>query len=171
MLRSPAYPLDDFPSIEAICEAISARLHINVERSAIRNCIAFWNRKLEKLYISMKSHGMLSGIPEDDWDCVMVSFEREYGLEPLFFQKTRGIRGIRGTYINPDFIEFVDINVVNFAHKLRGFATQAKRMDTFGIKMPLTGIEPRELLQDAENMETKVLDGAVNRRKYDPNVK
>lgn len=165
-LTDPAYKSERYTSIESICEALSARLSFEVIPKAIRNCINYWDKKFNKLYFTMKKHGMLSGNPEDDWNIVMISFGRNYGIEPLFFQKTNGLKGIRGTYINASFKEIEDIKTVNLVHKLRGVATQLKSMELIGATFQLTGKTPEELLKDAKKMEIKVLNGEVKEDKY-----
>ena len=165
-LTDPAYKDERFTSIEAICEALTARLTFEVTSRAIRNCINYWDKKFNKLYFTMKKHGMLSGNPEDDWGNVMTSFERTYGIEPYFFQKTNGLKGIRGTYINASFPEIEAIKTVNLVHKIRGVATQLKGMELIGATFQLTGKTPEELLKDAKKMEIKVLNGEVKVDKY-----
>jgi len=166
LLRNPNDELEAYVSIEQICEAMSTRLNYEVHTRTIKNCLTMWNRRFNKLYLKMKKNEMLKGTPDENWNIVMTSFERLYGIEPMFFQKTNGVKGITGTYINPSFREKEDISKANLVHKIRGVGTQLKSMEVYGETFRLTGKKPLELLRDAKRMEIKVLNGEVNENKY-----
>lgn len=166
LLRSPEGKMEEYVSIEQICTALSTHLSYKVQSRVIKNCLTTWNKRFNKLYLTMKKTEMLTGTPEENWNVVMTSFERLYGIEPMFFQKTKGIKGITGTYINPSFREKEDISKTNLVHKIRGVATQLKGMEVYGETFQLTGKEPKELLRDAKRMEIKVLNGEVEETKY-----
>jgi len=159
-LTDPTCKSDECVSIDidVISETLSEKYGFEITPKMIKGCIKHWDKLRDKLYIDMKGHGLLSGNPKEDWDIVTSDFLDKYGIIPLSFKKNRGITG---TYITASYEEQEEIKTSNVVHTLKGLGTQLKYMHLIGAKFQITGKTPYELLGDAKEMETKVLNGKV----------
>ena len=159
-LTDPTCKSDECVStdIDVISETLSEKYGFEITSKMIKGCIKHWDKLRDKLYIDMKKHGLLSGNPKEDWDIVTSDFLDKYGIIPLSFKKNRGITG---TYITASYEEQEEIKTSNVVHTLKGLGTQLKYMHLIGAKFQITGKTPYELLGDAKEMETKVLNGKV----------
>ena len=166
-LTDPTCKSEECVSIDVISETLSEKYGFEITPKMIKGCINHWNKLRNKLYIDMKEHGLLSGNPKEDWDFVTSDFVDKYGIIPLSFKKSRGIMG---TYITASYEEQEEIETANVVHKIKGLETQLKHMHLIGAKFQITGKTPYELLGNAKEMKTKVLNGKVTEIVNEENV-
>lgn len=166
-LTDPTCKSEECVSIDVISETLSEKYRFEITPKMIKGCINHWNKLRNKLYIDMKEHDLLSGNPKEDWDFVTSDFVDKYRIIPLSFKRSRGIMG---TYITASYEEQEEIETANVVHKIKGLETQLKHMHLIGAKFQITGKTPYELLGNAKEMKTKVLNGKVTEIVNEENV-